>query len=153
MNRQNLSVVLFTLLLLSATPLLANNLIMVRTALPLEQVATQLEAVAVDHGYVVVDDVLTDLSLVDVGAGEPEYKIISVENRVSSDGLLARYPMLAPFIPWRIALFVENGTTLLVTLNPLYLEHHFPNSGPTDFFRQSSRELRKILLNAGAIKL
>lgn len=147
MSRQHFSALLFALLLFTASPLLANNLIMVRTVLPLEQVATELKTVVADHGYIVLDDALADESF-----GEQRYRVVTVENGTMSGDLLTRYPMLAPFLPWRIALIVENGTTLLVSLNPLYLEHHFPNSGPTDFLRQSSRELRKILLNAGEIK-
>ncbi len=147
MSRQHLSALLFALLLFTASPLLANNLIMVRTVLPLEQVATELKTVVADHGYIVLDDALAD-----VGFGKQRYSVLTVENRTMSGDLLTRHPMLAPFFPWRIALIVENGTTLLVSLNPLYLERHFPNSELTDFLRQSSRELRKILLNAGEIK-
>jgi len=143
MSRQHFSALLFALLLFTASPLLANNLIMVRTVLPLEQVATGLKTVVADHGYIVLDD---------KNFGEQRYSVVTVENRTMNGDLLTRYPMLAPFLPWRIALIVENGTTLLVSLNPLYLEHHFPNSGPIDFLRQSSRDLRKILLNVGEIK-
>jgi uncharacterized protein (DUF302 family) len=152
MNRLVLRMLFCGLLLLSTAPSQASNLVMVRTALPLEKALLVLKASVEAHGYSVSNSALTDLPLVDMGFEKPDYKVLTIEKGAVVNTLLAQYPKLAPFFPWRIALFVENGSTLLVSLNPAYLNHHLTGIGVVEFLKQSNRELRNILHTVGTTK-
>ncbi len=148
MNRQILTPLLLGILLLSSTLLSANNLIMVRTAQPLEQAEVQLRTAVSENGYLILEGEPPHLPF--GGLDRSEYKVITLEIPNGRAGLLSQYPMLTPFLPWRIALFVENGSTLLVTLNPLYLERHLTISDDLkSFLHQQSIDLTKILSDTG----
>ncbi len=148
MNRQILTPLLFGILLLSSTLLSANNLIMVRTTQPLEQAEAQLRTTASENGYLILEGEPPHLPF--EGLDRSEYKVITLETPDGRAGLLSQHPMLTPFLPWRIALFVENGSTLLVALNPLYLEQHLTISDDLkSFLQQQSIDLTKILSDIG----
>ncbi len=149
MSRQTLLPFLIGLLLLCSTSLSASNLIMVRTAQPLEQAEVQLRAAVSENGYLISES--EQPHALYEGLDKSAYKVITLEDFKDSASVLSQYPMLAPFLPWQIALFVENGSTLLVSLNPLYLERHLTMSDDLkSFLQQQSIDLTNILSDASA---
>lgn len=146
MNMQILTPLLIGVLLLCSSSLSAGNLIMVRTAQPLEQAEVQLRAAVSENGYLILEGEQSHAFY--KGLDRSEYKVITLENPNGSASLLSRHPMLATFLPWRIALVVENGSTLLVSLNPLYLGRHLTTSDELkSFLQQQSVDLTNILLD------
>ena len=133
-------------LLLLASPLLADNLIMIRTPLQFDDAEKRLKDAVAEYGYTVLEVNPINLSLVAADFSAEQYRAISLESSVGTAELLDRHPMLASFLPLRIILFAEHETSVLVTLNPLYLKNYFTDEELAGFFWQWNRDLHQILL-------
>ncbi|MCF6281622.1 MAG: hypothetical protein L3J28_05295 [Candidatus Polarisedimenticolaceae bacterium] len=144
MSRQFQTFISIVLLMFTAS-VSAGNLIMVRTVLPFESAVETLKVAIAEAGYTVLDDSLVDISLVSASFSTPKYKAIMLESRVGTAELLDRHPMLASFLPLRITIFAEDESSVLVSLNPVYLENYYPDEELAGFFWQWNRDIQQIL--------
>lgn len=145
MNRPCQYLPLFLLLMLLTSPLLAGNLIMVRTPLQFDDAEKRLKVAIAESGYTLLAAHPIDVSLVATGFSDGQYRAITLENSVGTAELLDRYPRLAPFLPLRITLFAEHETSVLAALNPLYLKNYFSDEELAGFFWRWNRDLHQIL--------
>lgn len=135
---------LLVLSMFLSAPLHAGNLLMARTELPLAEVEKVLKEAIQDQGYSALGSHRVDVSLVSVGLMGKDYLAVTLEKESDSD-LITRYPELAAYLPLRIVTIAENESTVLVTLNPLYLNNFFKQEELYGVFWQWSKDLSRIL--------
>lgn len=135
---------LLVLLLFFLAPLHAGNLLMARTELPLAEVEEVLKEAIQDQGYSALGSHRVDVSLVSVGLMGKDYLAVTLEREGDSD-LVTRFPELAVYLPLRIVTIAENESTVLVTLNPLYLNNFFKQEELYGVFWQWNKDLSRIL--------
>lgn len=133
------------LLLLCSAPLLASNLMMVRSTLPFPQAQHRLEEAIRAQGYEISQDQRVDISLSVAGFTADDHRALSYGKPKQIKQLSDRYPELMPFLPPQVVIFSERNSSLLVAVNPLYLKQYFPQQELAEIFEQWSSDLERIL--------
>ena len=135
------------LLLLVSSPLMAGDLLMVRSQLPFPQAQPRLEQELVTRGYTLSQARRVDIDLVVLGFSRGDYRIFSYGKPEEIKMLSERYPELTPFLPLQVLLFSERNESLLVALGPLYLKALFPQPELADIFMRWNQDLQQIMEN------
>jgi uncharacterized protein (DUF302 family) len=99
-------------------PLLANDLLMVRTRQNFPEAMLTLQNSIRDHGYEVTRVQRIDIGLTGMGYNTDKYRVVFVGKPAEIIYLVNKYPVLAAYMPPQISIFAEEGETVLVTANP-----------------------------------
>jgi uncharacterized protein (DUF302 family) len=110
-----LTVIVFICL---AGPLMANDLLMVRTQQSFPEAMLTLQNSIREHGYEVTRVQRIDVGLTGMGYKTDKYRVVFVGKPKEILYLVDKYPVLAAYMPPQISIFAEGGETMLVTANP-----------------------------------
>ncbi len=133
------------LLVLTALPISAAQLLMVRSTQAFPEAMLSLQTSLDQHGYTVSRVQRVDVGLSKAGYKTGKYRVVFFGKPKEIERLAAHYPDLIPYLPLKIAIFAEGNNTLLVASNPLMLQHffHYPALAPT--FHRWARDIRSVL--------
>lgn len=101
-----------------ARPLMANDLLMVRTQQGFPEAMLTLQNSIREHGYEVTRVQRIDVGLTGMGYKTDKYRVVFVGKPKEILYLVDKYPVLAAYMPPQISIFAEEGETVLVTANP-----------------------------------
>lgn len=132
-------------LLLAPAPLLAENLLMVRTGLPFPAALEAAQSAIRSQGYTVAEVKNVDLGLLLMGYLSENYKAVFFGKAEEIRSLSRQFPELIPYLPLQILVFAEGRDTLLVSASPVYLATLFPQPELTEVFARWEQDLRTVL--------
>jgi len=138
---------LIVLCLLASAPLLAGELLMVRSPLTFPEAQPRLEEAIQAQGYALSQAERVDIDLVAIGFSHGNYRVVSYGRPEEIKMLSRRYPELMPFLPLQVVIFGERGSSLLVAINPLYLQQFFSQPELAKVFNRWNYDLERILEN------
>lgn len=122
----------------------ADDIIMTRSTLPFPEAMLALQQSIGEHGYTVSRVQRIDIGLTGMGYKTDKYRIVFAGKIDEIRVMTEKSPQLAAYLPPKIAIFAEEGQTVLVTLNPeLYAEIAGDAIDPVIFDRWTS-DLRSI---------
>lgn len=114
------------LLGLSATTS-ADQLLMIRSNLSFPEAMLALQNAITTRGYKVTRVQNVDQGLSKTGYQTDNYKVVFYGKPEEVAQLAAKHPELIPYLPFNVAIFAEQGGTILVTSHPGALADFFPN--------------------------
>lgn len=133
------------LLLMVSGPLLAGDLLMVRSKLPFPSALAAVQTDISARGYTVAEVKNVDLGMQLMGYLSENYKSVSFGKADEIEALTRLHPELAPYLPPQILVFSERGDTLLVATSPAYLAKLFPHADMAAIFARWEADLRAML--------
>ncbi|MEJ2060922.1 MAG: DUF302 domain-containing protein [Gammaproteobacteria bacterium] len=136
---------LWGLLVLTASSACAEDLLMVRSQLPFPEAMATLQESIDAHGYKVARVQRVDIGLKGQGFKTDKYRVVFFGKPKEIDTLAKEYPKLIPYLPPKIAIFAENGQTILVTSNPALFKRFYPDPKLAAHFDRWARDFRAIL--------
>jgi len=108
-----------SLVLISITvPLLADDLLMVRTRQAFPEAMLTLQTSVKEHGYQITRVQRIDIGLTGMGYKTDKYRVVFVGKPEEIQYLVDQYPVLAAYMPPQISIFAEHGETVFITANP-----------------------------------
>jgi len=134
----------FTCLIFSATSQ-ADELIMVRAEQPFADAITDLQIAIQDHGYQVARIQRVDVGLASGGYTTAEYRLVFFGKPEEMRELEESHPELLPYLPLKIVIFAEGGSTLALAYNPAILQTFFKTDAPQTLIRRWEKDMRSIL--------
>lgn len=141
------------LLLIASGPLLAGDLLMVRSRLPFPSALEAVQATIEARGYAVAEVKNVDLGLLLMGYLSEKYKAVFFGKAEEIEALTRLHPELAPYLPPQILVFSERGDTLLVAISPAYLATLFPHPDLAAIFARWEDDLQFVLESVRDAKL
>ena len=118
-------ILLFSLLGYSAYSLaspfaavVASDLIMARSKQDFPEAMLTLQQSVSDHGYKVARVQRIDIGLTGMGYKTDKYRVVFVGKTDEIQYLVDKYPQLASYMPPVVAIFAEEGDTVVVTAHP-----------------------------------
>ena len=114
LRRCLITLVLFWL----ALPVIASDLVMVRTQQGFPEAMLALQTSIAEHGYTVTRVQRIDIGLTGMGYKTDKYRVVFVAKPKEMQYLVNKYPMLAAYMPPKVSIFAEQDETVLITLNP-----------------------------------
>ena len=106
-------------LMFAVSPLLAGDLLMVRTEQSFPEAMLTLQTSIREHGYQVTRVQRIDIGLTGMGYKTDKYRIVFVGKPKEIQYLVNKHPVLAAYMPPQISIFAERNETVLVTANPM----------------------------------
>ncbi|HHJ16993.1 MAG TPA: DUF302 domain-containing protein [Gammaproteobacteria bacterium] len=119
---------LLMLWLLLVSPVsFAEDLFMARSQLPFPEAMSVLQQAVRENGYTVSRVQRVDIGLTKMGYKTDKYRVVFFGNLDELHAITDQYPDLVPYLPLKIAIFAENGETILLAssfkhLRPFYME-------------------------------
>ncbi len=138
------SILLFILLMLTALPLQADHLIMVRAHQPLPAALDSLKQTIQQQGYTVARVDMVNIGLLGMGYTSNKYRAVFFGKADEIEELSRKYPQLTPYLPLRIAIFAEGDSTLLVTINPSTYHEFLAARKPAEIFNRWEKDIEEI---------
>ena len=133
------------LLLIVITPVQAQNILTVRSALRFENSMPTLKSSIEAHGYTVSHVQRCDSGLQGYGYVTDRYRVVFFGKLDEVRQLSEQHPELIPFLPLKIALFAEGEHTIISSINPSSLGDYYPSNELRVQFRRWENDLRSIL--------
>jgi len=99
-------------------PVIAADLLMVRTRQSFPEAMLTLQTSVKEHGYDVTHVQRIDIGLTGMGYDTDKYRVVFIGKKKEIQHLIDAYPALAAYMPPQISIFAEHGETVLVTANP-----------------------------------
>ena len=110
--------VLSLVLICITMPLLAADLLMVRTKQAFPEAMLTLQTSVKEHGYQITRVQRIDIGLTGMGYKTDKYRVVFVGKPKEIQYLVDHYPVLAAYMPPQISIFAEHGETVFITANP-----------------------------------
>ena len=123
----------------------ADELIMIRTSQNFEDAMTTLQSSIAEHGYKVTRVQRVDVGLEAKGYKTDRYRIVFYGKPGEIEALVAKFPKLIPYLPLAIAIFAEEGNTLLTTARPALLKQFYPEPELKPIFERWEKDLVEIM--------
>lgn len=99
-------------------PVMASDLLMVRTQQSFPEAMLTLQTSIKEHGYDVLRVQRIDIGLTGMGYKTDKYRVVFVGKTKEIQYLVDKYPEMVAYMPPQISIFAERGDTMLVTANP-----------------------------------
>lgn len=128
----------------------AEQLIMVRSPQTFPEVMLELQSSIAAHGYTVSRVQRIDIGLTGMGYETDKYRVVFAGKPGEIRMLTEKVPELIPYMPPKIAVFAEEGQTVLVTLNPAIYADIAGDAVDPVLFRRWDSDLRSIFRDVGA---
>ena len=122
----------------------ADELLIVRSAQNFEEAMSTLQAAIKDQGYKVTKVQRVDVGLEAKGYKTDRYRVVFYGKPGEIEALAAKYPDLVPYLPLSIAIFAEEGNTILTTARPSLLKQFYPEVALKPVFDRWEKDLEKI---------
>jgi len=138
------NILLIILLLLSWHTAQADELLMVRSAQNFEEAMSTLQASIAAKGYKVTKVQRVDVGLEAKGYKTDRYRVVFYGKPGELEALAAAHPDLVPYLPQSVAIFAEEGNTILTTARPSLLKQFYPDPKLAPVFERWERDLIAI---------
>ena len=122
----------------------ADELLIVRSAQNFEEAMSTLQAAIKDQGYKVTKVQRVDVGLEAKGYKTDRYRVVFYGKPGEIEALAAKHPNLVPYLPLSIAIFAEEGNTILTTARPSLLKQFYPEVALKPVFDRWEKDLEKI---------
>ncbi|HEB81398.1 MAG TPA: DUF302 domain-containing protein [Gammaproteobacteria bacterium] len=142
--RDSLYTLLLATMLLFSRPLLASDLLMVRTTQGFPEAMLALQNSIREHGYNITRVQRIDVGLTGMGYKTDKYRVVFVGKPKEIQYLVNKYPVLAAYMPPKISIFAENGETVLVTANPLVYAEMIDDDKDKILFRRWESDVYSV---------
>ena len=129
----------------AATGARADEMLMVRAERPFDDAISDLQIAIQDHGYKVARIQRVDVGLASGGYTTAEYRLVFFGRPEEMREIEDRYPELLPYLPLKIVIFAEGGSTLALAYNPTILQTYFRIEPLQTRFRGWEKDIREIL--------
>lgn len=123
----------------------AEETLMIRVGREFDATLAQLQQVIAEHGYTVSHVQRCDVGLQGSGYETDKYRVVFFGKLDEMRAISSSHPELVPFLPLNIAVFAENGDTILSVFNPAVYQRLFPQSRLSVQFRRWESDIRSIL--------
>ena len=123
----------------------ADGLVMVRTSLKFPEAMLALQESIREHGYTVSRVQRVDIGLTGMGYKTDKYRIVFYGKTDEIQRLTRERPELIPFLPLSFSIFAEGDQTLVVAMNPVFLEPHYEDREFHTLLRRWESDVRSIL--------
>ena len=98
--------------------MVASDLIMARSYEKFPEAMLTLQTSIKEHGYKVARVQRIDIGLTGMGYKTDKYRVVFVGKTEEIQYLVDKYPQLASYMPPVVAIFAEEGDTVVVTAHP-----------------------------------
>ncbi len=132
------------LALLFIAPAQAENMIMQRVHHNFENTMILVKEKLDEYGYKVAHIQKCDGGLSDFGYKTDEYRSIFYGKFEETRYLSAKYPLLIPYVPLKIAVMREKDTVVIVAINPVMFSDFFPQKELSIQFGRWESDIRAI---------
>jgi len=132
------------ILLFFACAAWADQLLLVRSAQNFEEAMSTLQAAIAARGYKVAKVQRVDVGLEAKGYKTDRYRVVFFGRPGEVEKLAAEHPELIPYLPLNVAIFAEEGQTLLTTARPTVLKEFFPQPELAPIFERWEKDLGEI---------
>lgn len=123
----------------------ADELLMIRSSQNFEDAMTTLQTAIAEQGYKVTRVQRVDVGLEAKGYKTDRYRIVFYGKPGEIEALAAKYPKLIPYLPLSVAIFAEEGNTLLTTARPALLKQFYPEPELKPVFERWEKDLVEIM--------
>jgi uncharacterized protein (DUF302 family) len=138
---------LSTLLLslsVSSVPVMASDLIMVRTQQDFPEAMLTLQTSITEHGYAITRVQRIDIGLTGMGYETDKYRVVFVGKSKEIQYLVDRHPVLAAYMPPQVSIFAEEGDTVLITANPMIYADMIDDEADKILFRRWESDVYSV---------
>jgi len=136
---------IITIILLGMTvPVMASDLLMVRTQQTFPEAMLALQTSIREHGYNITRVQRIDVGLTGMGYKTDKYRVVFVGKPVEIQYLVEKYPVLAAFMPPQISIFAEEGDTVFITANPIIYADMIDNEKDKVLFRRWESDVYSV---------
>ena len=139
------SAVAWLLLLLAPLAQAGENLLMARSALAFPEAMLALQESIGAHGYKLSRVQRVDIGLTGAGFETDKYRIVFYGKTDEIQRLTRERPELIPFLPLNFSIFAEGEQTLVVAMNPVYLQSHYQDPDFHTLLLRWENDVRSIL--------
>ncbi len=124
-------------------PVIADELIMVRSQQKFPETMLTLQTSVKEHGYNITRVQRIDVGLTGMGYKTDKYRVVFVGKPDEIHYLVKKHPNIIPYMPPKVSIFAENDETVLVTANPnIYAE--LVNEEDRVIFRRWASDIRSV---------
>lgn len=123
----------------------ADEMLIIRSSQQFEEAMSTLQAAIKHHGYTLAKVQRVDVGLTAKGYKTDRYRVVFFGKGEEVDRLSTKYPQLIPFMPLNIAIFAEDGETILTTNRPAVLKSLFPDPKLAKVFDQWDKDMIGIM--------
>ncbi len=127
-----------------ALPVMADNMLMVRTQQDFPEAMLTLQTSVKEHGYHISRVQRIDIGLTGMGYKSEKYRIVFVGKPKEIQYLVDKYPVLAPYMPPQISIFAEGDETVLVTANPMIYAEMIDDDAAKVLFRRWESDVYSV---------
>ena len=108
-----------SLLLLMAftTPVMAEELMMVRVKQSFPETMLKFQEVIKEHGYTLSRVQRVDIGLSNMGYKTDKYRVVFFGKEDQNRWLIEKHPELIPYLPLKVAVYSEEQDTMMVCAN------------------------------------
>lgn len=124
---------------------IADELLIIRSSQNFEDAMTTLQATIAEHGYKVTRVQRVDVGLEAKGYKTDRYRIVFYGKPGEIEALAAKYPKLIPYLPLAVAIFAEEGNTLLTTARPALFKQFYPEPELKPIFDRWEKDLVEMM--------
>lgn len=122
----------------------ADQLLIVRSTQNFEEAMATLQAAIAARGYKVAKVQRVDVGLEMKGYKTDRYRVVFYGRPGEVERLAADYPELIPYLPLNVAIFAEEGQTILTAARPTVLREFFPQPALAPVFERWEKDLTEI---------
>ena len=126
------------------SPLVAGELLMVRTQQTFPEAMLTLQTSVKEHGYQVTRVQRIDIGLTGMGYKTDKYRVVFVGKPEEIAYLINKHPVLAAYMPPQISIFAEQGETVLVTANPMIYADMITDESDKVLFRRWESDVYSV---------
>ncbi len=127
-----------------AVPVMAADLLMVRTQQNFPEAMLTLQTSIREHGYKVTRVQRIDIGLTGMGYKTDKYRVVFVGKPKEISYLVNKYPVLAAYLPPQISIFAEGDETVLVTANPMIYAEMISDDKDKVLFRRWESDVYSV---------
>lgn len=127
-----------------AMPVMAGDLLMVRTQQTFPEAMLTLQTSVREHGYQVTRVQRIDIGLTGMGYKTDKYRVVFVGKPKEIQYLINKYPVLAAYMPPQISIFAEHDETVLITANPMIYAEMIDDKADMILFRRWESDVYSV---------
>ena len=133
------------ILLLLTQPLMAQNLIMIRSKASFPEAMTVLQNSIIEHQYQLSRVQRVDIGLTKAGYKTDLYRVVFYGKNHEYQKITENYPQLMAYLPLKLAIFSEGEETIVSAINPEYFTEMVDDEQTKIMFRRWANDMRSIM--------
>lgn len=122
----------------------ADEILIARSAQNFEEAMSTLQAAIKEQGYKVTRVQRVDVGLEAKGYKTDRYRVVFYGRPGEFQTLAVEYPDLVPYLPLSVAIYAEEGSTILTAARPGLLKQFYPEAKLKPVFERWENDLIKI---------